>query len=179
MAASTRSKPLVYRVEEIPTVQVKSKEDLLLLFPPRNRDRMTVTSLSPSINLNRRTLTATISFSPLSQEPFPLPSDLDICIDKDFYGFTPIYTPDGHIDVDIIAITGLAGHAFGSWSIATQRMWLRDFLPRDIPQARILLYGYDSRIVNSQSRSILLISVPISSQNSTLCEVSLIASIGL
>lgn len=153
MAASTRHKPLVYRLEEITTVE--SKEDLLLLFPPKFRDRMTVTSLSPSINLDRRTSTATISFLPLSEEPFPTPSDQDICVDKDFYGFTPLYTPGGHIEVDMIAITGLAGHAFGSWSTATQRMWLRDFLPRDIPQARILLYGYDSRIVNSQSRSIL------------------------
>ncbi|CAD6592661.1 MAG: hypothetical protein ASARMPREDX12_006341 [Alectoria sarmentosa] len=153
MAASTRHKPLVYRLEEITTVE--SKEDLLLLFPPEFRDRMTVTSLSPSINLDRRTSTATISFLPLSEEPFPTPSEQDICVDQDFYGFTPLYTPEGNIDVDIIAITGLAGHAFGSWSTATQRMWLRDFLPRDIPQARILLYGYDSHIVNSQSRSIL------------------------
>ena len=153
MAASTRIKPLVYRVEEISTV--KSKEDLLLLFPTRTRDRMTVTSLGPSINVDRRTLTATISFLPLSDEPFPIHSDPDICIDKDFYGFTPLYTPEGQINVDIIAITGLAGHAFGSWSTPTQKMWLRDFLPRDIPRARILLYGYDSHIVNSQSRSIL------------------------
>ena len=153
MAAYTQSKPLTYRLEEISTV--KSKEDLLLLFPPRTRDRMTVTSLSPSINLNRRTLTATISFLAESQESFPMPSDPDICVDRDFYGFTPLYTPEEYIDVDIIAITGLAGHAFGSWSTATQRMWLRDFLPRDIPQARILIYGYDSHIVNSQSRSIL------------------------
>lgn len=145
--------PLVYRVEEIPTV--KSKDDLLLLFPSESRDRMTVTSLNPSINLKRRTLTATILFSPLSQEPFPIPLDLNICVDKEFYGFTPLYTPERHIDVDIIAITGLAGHAFGSWATATQRMWLRDFLPRDLPQARVMLYGYDSRIVNSQSRSIL------------------------
>lgn len=153
MATFIPAKPLVYRLEEIPTV--RSKEDLLLLFPPNTRDRMTVTSLSPSINLNRRTLTATISFLAESQESFPVPSDPDICVDKDFYGFTPLYTPEGHIDVDIIAITGLAGHAFGSWSTANQRMWLRDFLPRDLPQARVLLYGYDSHIVNSQSRSIL------------------------
>lgn len=153
MAASSRNKPLVYRLEEISTI--KSKEDLLLLFPTRARDRMKITSLSPSINVDRRTSTATVSFLPLSEEPFPMPSDLDICIDKDFYGFTPLYTPGRKIDVDIIAVTGLAGHAFGSWSTANQRLWLRDFLPRDIPQARILLYGYNSRIVNSQSRSIL------------------------
>ncbi len=153
MAASTPNKPLVYRVEEIPTGN--SKDDLLLIFPPKLRDQMTVTSLSPSINLDRRTLTATISFLPLGGESFPVPLDPDICIDKDFYGFTPLYTPEGQIEVDIIAITGLAGHAFGSWSTGAQRMWLRDFLHRDIPRARIMLYGYDSHIVNSQSRSIL------------------------
>ena len=153
MAASTRNKPLVYRLEEISTD--KSKDDLLHMFPLKIRDQMTVTSLSPGINLDRRTLTATISFLPLGGEPFPMPLDPDICIDKDFYGFTPLYTPEDQIEVDIIAITGLAGHAFGSWSTGNQRMWLRDFLHHDIPQARILLYGYDSHIVNSQSRSIL------------------------
>lgn len=33
----------------------------------------------------------------------------------------------------IIAVTGLAGHAFGSWrSRGSPRMWLRDLLPKDI-----------------------------------------------
>lgn len=125
------------------------------MFPPKIRNQITVTSLSTSINLDRRTLTATISFLPLSEEPFPTLLDPEVCIDKEFYGFTPLYTPEGYIDVDIIAITGLAGHAFGSWATSASKMWLRDFLCRDIPRARILLYGYDSHIVSSQSRSIL------------------------
>ncbi len=112
MAASTRNKPLVYRLEEIPTG--KSKDDLLHIFPQKIRDQMAVTSLSPGINLDRRTLTATISFLPLGGEPVPMPLVPDICIDKDFYGFTPLYTPEGQIEVNIIAITGLAGHAFDS-----------------------------------------------------------------
>jgi hypothetical protein len=45
----------------------------------------------------------------------------------------------------IIAVTGLAGHAIGSWSLGS-RLWLRDFLPEDVPTARILTYGYDSRL---------------------------------
>src|SRR5215472_10987248 len=52
----------------------------------------------------------------------------------------------------IIAVTGLAGHAFGSWkSKGRPEMWLRDFLPESIPNARILTYGYDSRLPGSQS----------------------------
>jgi len=30
-------------------------------------------------------------------------------------------------------------------------MWLRDSLPYDLPGVRILLYGYDSHLVGSQS----------------------------
>ena len=30
-------------------------------------------------------------------------------------------------------------------------MWLRDSLPHDLPGARILIYGYDSRLEDSQS----------------------------
>jgi hypothetical protein len=49
----------------------------------------------------------------------------------------------------IIAITGLAGHAIGSWTMPNGRMWLRDVLPDDVPNARILTYGYDSRLADS------------------------------
>ena len=51
----------------------------------------------------------------------------------------------------VVAITGLGGHAFGSWlsRTSTKRpvdrpMWLRDFLPQRFPNARIMTYGYDS-----------------------------------
>lgn len=30
-------------------------------------------------------------------------------------------------------------------------MWLRDFLPEHVPTARIMTYGYDSRLLNSNS----------------------------
>ena len=30
-------------------------------------------------------------------------------------------------------------------------MWLRDFLPESIPNARILTYGYDTKLPGSQS----------------------------
>lgn len=30
-------------------------------------------------------------------------------------------------------------------------MWLRDFLPEDIPNARILTYGYDSKLLHNNS----------------------------
>ncbi|KAI1179882.1 hypothetical protein F4777DRAFT_532343 [Nemania sp. FL0916] len=74
--------------------------------------------------------------------------------DSKFHGITPLYEGYGNqADVDFIAITGLAGHAFGSWKSPTSDdMWLRDYIPRDIPKCRTILYGYDTQLLTSQSK---------------------------
>ena len=146
MSNLSRGKVWVYRREGIPVGT--SKESFHQSFPLDVRDQIRVTSLSPGISLEQPTLSATFSFNARPGDEL-LHSE-----DKDFYGFTPLYTPEGDIEVDIIAITGLAGHAFGSWA-ASPHMWLRDFLPEDLPRARILLYGYDSNLAGSQSKNIL------------------------
>ncbi|KAG9055139.1 hypothetical protein FS842_003036 [Serendipita sp. 407] len=46
--------------------------------------------------------------------------------------------------VDIVAIHGLDGHREDSWKADDGTMWLKDLLPDDIPNARILTYGYDA-----------------------------------
>ena len=146
MSSLSTGKVWVYRREGIPVGT--SKESLRQSFPLDIRNQIRVTSLSPGINLNQPTLTATFSFNARPG------GELLHSEDKDFYGFTPLYTPEGDIEVDIIALTGLAGHAFGSWA-ASPHMWLRDFLPEDLPRARIVLYGYDSNLAGSQSKNIL------------------------
>jgi tartrate dehydratase beta subunit/fumarate hydratase class I family protein len=53
-----------------------------------------------------------------------------------------------------VAVTGLAGHAFGSWrNRETRLMWLKDFLPQDIKNTRIMTYGYDSRLLGPETTS--------------------------
>ncbi|KAF8510299.1 hypothetical protein BU17DRAFT_98255 [Hysterangium stoloniferum] len=46
--------------------------------------------------------------------------------------------------IDIVAIHGLDGHREASWTADNGKLWLRDLLPRDVPSARILTYGYDA-----------------------------------
>ncbi|KAG8846417.1 hypothetical protein FRB91_000834, partial [Serendipita sp. 411] len=46
--------------------------------------------------------------------------------------------------VDIVAIHGLDGHREQSWTAEGGTMWLKDLLPDDISNARILSYGYDA-----------------------------------
>ncbi|CAG8196739.1 unnamed protein product [Penicillium olsonii] len=76
--------------------------------------------------------------------------DDDINFDCHFFGFTQLYAPDENKPViaDIIAITGMDGHAYGSWQGRGNlgRMWLRDFLSKDLPQCRTMIYGYNSKL---------------------------------
>ena len=78
--------------------------------------------------------------------------DGDIIFDQSFHGLTQLYNPTAdstEITADIVAITGLDGHAYGSWSGGNpKRMWLRDFLSEDLPKCRVMIYGYNSKLSN-------------------------------
>lgn len=62
-------------------------------------------------------------------------------------------------DSRIVAISGLGGHAFGSFKQrGGDHMWLRDSLPGDIttqdkerPIARVMTYGYESTVTKSDN----------------------------
>ncbi|KAL4736259.1 hypothetical protein BDV11DRAFT_173082 [Aspergillus similis] len=76
--------------------------------------------------------------------------DTDISFDSHFFGFTQLYAllEEEPVAADIIAIAGLDGHAYGSWQGRGNlgRMWLRDFLSKDLPQCRTMIYGYNSKL---------------------------------
>jgi hypothetical protein len=93
-----------------------------------------------------RTLCAT-----LTSYERPTPNNHSWRVDKDFDGFTPLSDPED-ANVDIVAITGLGGHALGSFRSADGlSVWLRDLAPMDIPRARFITYGYDTAVVASDS----------------------------
>ncbi|KAE8454609.1 hypothetical protein EG329_000232 [Mollisiaceae sp. DMI_Dod_QoI] len=49
--------------------------------------------------------------------------------------------------VDIVAIHGLQGHAYDTWTHhRTDKLWLRDFLPKELPGARIFTFGYPAEV---------------------------------
>ncbi|KFY33939.1 hypothetical protein V494_07201 [Pseudogymnoascus sp. VKM F-4513 (FW-928)] len=159
--ADHRVKALTYRVENIPPGT--SKEELVeKYFYREHQDDIKVKSLCPScdsVDPDEDDWTATIFFRPRDPEKgeLRLANDDTLTLSKEFYGFTPLYVPPkekGPVAADIIAITGLGGHAYGSWSHSDERMWLRDYLPKDAPNARILTYGYQSAL-QSDSISVL------------------------
>ena len=60
----------------------------------------------------------------------------------------------GAFVVDIVAIHGLNGDAYNTWTHRKSRnLWLRDQLPRDLPGARVYTYGYPSHLLFSKSKA--------------------------
>ncbi|RAH73011.1 uncharacterized protein BO66DRAFT_435905 [Aspergillus aculeatinus CBS 121060] len=103
-------------------------------------------------------MTATIDFySQEARKPMLSdPEDTDLVVGKDFLGYTPLNHPRGECVADVIAVTGLAGHAFGSWRHEDGKMWLRDLLPQDLPAVRVMIYGYSAQVQGAtQATSIL------------------------
>ena len=51
-----------------------------------------------------------------------------------------------------MAVHGLGGDAIDTWSHPTSNaFWLKDFLPQQIPDARILTFGYNAAAAFSES----------------------------
>ena len=62
-----------------------------------------------------------------------------------------------YFQADIVAIHGLLGDLYDTWrDKKTQALWLKDFLPHDIPMARILTYSYPSAQLFDKSQAMIL-----------------------
>ncbi|KAL6900028.1 hypothetical protein GGI43DRAFT_406131 [Trichoderma evansii] len=164
--AVTRQKNLVFRVTGLPASQT---DDALVDFIRKNllkdeeqsQSKITA-SIVPSCSNNAQERVALVEFggkapdflsvlvaNPLEDWQVEM-GNVDINFDQHFFGFTQLYTPkaDKPVTADIIAITGLDGHAYGSWRGKGNlgRMWLRHFLSQDLPYCRTMSYGYNSKL---------------------------------
>ncbi|KAI9889405.1 MAG: hypothetical protein M1814_005341 [Vezdaea aestivalis] len=53
--------------------------------------------------------------------------------------------------VDVIAVHGLQGHPYRTWTHENGHLWIQDSLTESVPFARIMTFGYDSTIAFSKS----------------------------
>ncbi len=76
-----------------------------------------------------------------------------LAIDQHFQGITVLFSPStSDHNVDVLAVPGLGGHPYGSFvHKGDGHMWLSDGLPRDMPTARVMIYGYESGLQDSTS----------------------------
>ncbi|EOD51789.1 putative nacht and ankyrin domain containing protein [Neofusicoccum parvum UCRNP2] len=79
--------------------------------------------------------------------------EITLLFDTHFYGCTTLHCPPKEDwRCDLIAISGLNGHAFGSFKKKNgPYMWLRDDLPKKLPGIRVIVYGYDTKLEGSRS----------------------------
>ena len=49
-------------------------------------------------------------------------------------------------DHSIVAVHGLNSDAIHAWTFEGKTMWLEDLLPEQLPNARIMTYGYNSKV---------------------------------
>ncbi|CAH0022758.1 unnamed protein product [Clonostachys rhizophaga] len=77
-----------------------------------------------------------------------------IVLDVHFYGLTPLndvhYTAHAN---DCVVISGLGSHPMGSWQPRGDKtfMWIRDSLPGLLDDIRFILYGYNTKLLDSKS----------------------------
>lgn len=93
--AATEPKSFTWRISCIPGGI--ARETLVSFFRIEDRDRVTIRSLYPDVS-DPEWLTATVLFKPHPEQPDAQPAlDLhaphDLYIDRDFEGFTPLYSP--------------------------------------------------------------------------------------
>jgi hypothetical protein len=76
-----------------------------------------------------------------------------LTIDQHFDGVTVLFAPTwGEHEIDVLAVSGLGSHAFGSFvHKGDGHMWLSKSLPKDLPTARVMTYGYESGLQHSTS----------------------------
>jgi len=55
-------------------------------------------------------------------------------------------------DCSIVGVHGLNSSPGQCWS-QEDKLWLRNFLPADLPNARILVFGYNSNVIHEASRA--------------------------
>ncbi|KGO73482.1 hypothetical protein PEX1_093050 [Penicillium expansum] len=68
---------------------------------------------------------------------------------RDQYGLKVLSEGKAPVTIDIVAVHGLGGHLLRTWTHKSQCCWLRDLLPVDIPDARIMTFGYDAKVIGS------------------------------
>lgn len=70
---------------------------------------------------------------------------------KEKIGLFELSTNESKKSIDVVAVHGLQGEVYRTWEHDNGSLWLRDFLPADIPNARIMTFGYDSTTAFSKS----------------------------
>lgn len=84
----------------------------------------------------------------------------DTSVRTDRHGLLPMSSPtntscEENYSLDIIAIHGITGDAYDTWTHENGKLWLRDFISEDFPGARVFSFGYNADVFFSRSKGIV------------------------
>ena len=48
--------------------------------------------------------------------------------------------------LDIVALHGITGDAYNTWTHENGKFWLQDFVPKELPGARVFSFGYPAQV---------------------------------
>ncbi|KAK2017089.1 hypothetical protein LZ32DRAFT_577078, partial [Colletotrichum eremochloae] len=152
-------KSLTFRVDDIPVDHVDDLDRNLQSIAERDADLRGAAFARRSLGHSDKahmcatvTATTTLSGKDLCSRLAQAGKGFPYSYSCDFDGITPLYEDTNGASVDIIAVPGLGSHPLGSWkSPYSDDVWLRDFLPKDVPNIRVLIYGYDTTLPGSLS----------------------------
>ncbi|KAK1237949.1 hypothetical protein MKX08_002528 [Trichoderma sp. CBMAI-0020] len=139
----------VLALEDDITVNINSLAD----DPSRHGEKVATLDFSKTpVSLSKPTDNAEWKFLTYDHESNDY-GKITLLFDTHFRGLTPLHSSsDVDCTIDLIAVSGLGSHAFGSFKERKgSHMWLRDSLAHDITNMRILIYGYDTQMDGSTS----------------------------
>ncbi|KAK1579705.1 uncharacterized protein LY79DRAFT_652008, partial [Colletotrichum navitas] len=153
-------KSLTFRVDDIPVEHVDDLDRNIQSIAERDADLHGAAFTRRSLGHSDKehvcatvTTTTTLSGKDLCSRLAQAGKDFPYSYSCDFDGITPLYEDTNGVAVDIVAVPGLGSHPLGSWkSPHNDDVWLRDFLPKDVPNIRVLIYGYDTTLPGSRSK---------------------------
>ncbi|RDW65601.1 hypothetical protein BP5796_10293 [Coleophoma crateriformis] len=164
------SKPLVVRVRGIPTTEPEYARKIVQSIVSEHKreergDKEPAINIVPSCT-DDDTSVALVEFqtlpsflSQLKTSPQEQQVQVEVgavyyylTFDLHFFGFTQLYPTTDPV-ADVVLVTGLAGHAYGSWTAKSYpwQMWPRHYLCDDLPNCRTMTYGYDTRLLTVNS----------------------------
>jgi hypothetical protein len=117
--------------------------DIRQLLSPRSRSESRGRDRSPARPDRAASEDRTLNPAPTSA---PTPFGLH-CLTPDLDDDQLSQSP-----LDIVAIHGINGDAYKTWSHG-DTLWLRDFLPEQVPGARVFSFRYDAQVAFSSSRA--------------------------
>lgn len=98
--------------------------------------------------------TSTNISQPGQSVQFP-PNTLDRVKESGLFLLNPQFSNPNGVKVkethslDIVALHGINGDAYKTWTHENGKFWLQDFLPKEFPGARVFSFGYPAKVVLS------------------------------